>query len=121
GEGRFAWHELRAADAPAVWDFYAGMFGWTKAEAHDMGPMGVYQTFGANGQAIGGMFTKPADEPSPYWMFYIAVGDIDAAAKRIADGGGKVLNGPMQVPGGAWVSNAMDPQGVAFSVLGTRG
>jgi hypothetical protein len=30
--------------------------------------------------------------------------------------GGKILNGPMEVPGGDWVVNCMDPQGAAFSL-----
>jgi hypothetical protein len=30
--------------------------------------------------------------------------------------GGKVLNGPMEVPGGDWITQAMDPQGVVFAV-----
>jgi predicted enzyme related to lactoylglutathione lyase len=28
----------------------------------------------------------------------------------------EILNGPMEVPGGDWIVNAMDPQGAAFSL-----
>jgi hypothetical protein len=31
------------------------MFGWTKADAMDMGPMGTYQLFATGGMAVGGM------------------------------------------------------------------
>jgi predicted enzyme related to lactoylglutathione lyase len=44
------------------------------------------------------------------------VPDINAAAERIKTNGGKILNGPMEVPGGDWVLNAMDPQGAAFGL-----
>ena len=40
-----------------------------------------------------------------------------AAVERIKAGGGQVLNGPMEVPGGGWVLNAVDPQGALFSLL----
>jgi hypothetical protein len=29
---------------------------------------------------------------------------------------GQILNGPMEVPGGDWIVNAMDPQGAAFAL-----
>jgi len=31
-----------------------------------------------------------------------------------------VLNGPMEVPGGDWVINGMDPQGAALALVGAR-
>ena len=36
--------------------------------------------------------------------------------ERITANGGQILNGPMEVPGGDWVLNGMDPQGAAFSL-----
>ena len=42
--GHGGWHELMTADAQAAFTFYSTLFGWTKAEAIDMGPMGTYQT-----------------------------------------------------------------------------
>ena len=44
-------------------------------------------------------------------------GDIDAAAKRVNDNGGKIYyQGPQQVPGrGQWIVQAADPQGAAFA------
>jgi predicted enzyme related to lactoylglutathione lyase len=44
------------------------------------------------------------------------VPDVHAAAERITEHGGKILNGPMEVPDGDWVVNAMDPQGAAFGL-----
>ena len=42
---------------------------------------------------------------------------VDAAIERIIRGGGKILNGPMQVPGGQWIVQAMDPQGAYFALV----
>ena len=41
---------------------------------------------------------------------------MDAAAERIKQAGGKVINGPMDVPDGDRVLNALDPQGAAFGL-----
>ena len=47
--GHVGWHELHAGDLDSAFAFYSGLFGWTKAEAMDMGPMGVYQIFAIDG------------------------------------------------------------------------
>jgi hypothetical protein len=47
---------------------------------------------------------------------YFRVPDVDASAARIVANGGKVLNGPMEVPGGDRVLTAADPQGAAFGL-----
>ena len=36
----------------------------------------------------------------PIWQIYFRVPDINEAVERINANGGKVLNGPMEVPGG---------------------
>jgi predicted enzyme related to lactoylglutathione lyase len=52
----------------------------------------------------------------PNWGFYFLVPDVNAGAERVKAGGGQILNGPMEVPGGGWIVNCMDPQGAAFSL-----
>jgi predicted enzyme related to lactoylglutathione lyase len=63
------------------------------------------------------MMTKAAGSPGPMWNFYFLVQGAEAAAGRIRAAGGQVLNGPMEVPGGGWVLNAVDPQGALFSLM----
>ena len=119
--GSIGWHELMADDLDSAWSFYAKTFGWTKDMAVDMseGGMGVYQTFGVRGgNAIGGMMTNPPGSPAPpFWGYYFVVEGLDAAAGRVTGGGGKVVMGPMEVPGGAWIINCTDPQGAFFSLV----
>lgn len=50
------------------------------------------------------------------WQIYFLVPDIGAAVDRIKANRGTILNGPMEVPGGDWVANAMDPQGAPFGL-----
>ena len=115
--GHVGWHELYASDWPAAFDFYAGRFGWTKADALDMGPMGTYQLFAAGGEPIGGMMNKPDGMRAPVWTFYFVVPAADAAVGRITEHGGQVLMGPHQVPGGSWIVHGMDPQGAMFALV----
>lgn len=118
--GTIGWHELMATDWQPAFDFYAAQFGWTKAEAHDMGPMGLYQLFAKDGETVGGMMTKPAEVPVAYWGYYFNTEAIDAAAARVTAAGGKILFGPMEVPGGSWVVQGLDPQGAVFALVAPK-
>jgi predicted enzyme related to lactoylglutathione lyase len=116
--GTVGWHELYAADGEAAFAFYAGRFGWSEVSTTDMGPMGTYRLWSDGGEeAIGGMMTAPPHAPEPGWRYYFVVEGIDAAAARIADHGGAVTHGPMEVPDGSWVVQGSDPQGAAFSLV----
>ena len=118
--GTIGWHELYTTDIDGAFDFYNKLFGWTKLNDMDMGPMGVYRIFdeGDHKQmGDGGMMTKGPHVPVSCWNFYFQVDSIKAAVKRVEAGGGKVLNGPMQVPGGGWIINGQDPFGAMFSLV----
>jgi predicted enzyme related to lactoylglutathione lyase len=117
--GRVGWHELLAAGWEKAFAFYSELFGWQKADSHT-GMMGTYQAFSAGGKTIGGMLTKPATLPVPYWLYYFNTDDVQAAAKRVEAGGGKILYGPTAVPGGAWILHCTDPQGAIFALLDRR-
>ena len=118
--GHGGWHELYAGNVDEDIPFYRALFGWTETGRHEMGPMGTYHLFGnADGQ-VGGMMTKPAQVPVPCWSYYFEVADINAAAERVKGGGGTVLMGPMEVPDGSHIVQAMDPQGAAFALVKTK-
>jgi len=117
--GRVGWHELLAADWEQAFAFYRELFGWQKAQT-DTGAVGTYQLFSAAGETIGGMYTKPAMEPVPFWLYYFNVGDIDVAMKRVKAGGGTILTGPIEVPGRRWIARCTDPQAAIFALMGKR-
>jgi len=116
--GEASWLELMTTDAPAAMTFYQDLFGWQPTEAMDMGPQGKYQMFNRGSRMIGGMMNRPPElaKIPPYWGIYFRVADIDEAVGRIKANGGTIMNGPMEVPGGDKILNAMDPQGAAFSL-----
>lgn len=118
--GTIGWHELYTTDLEKGFEFYNKLFGWTKVTDMDMGPMGAYRIFdeGDHKQmGDGGMMTKPAQVPVSCWGFYFNVDSINAAMERVKTGGGKILNGPNEVPGGAWIVQAQDPQGAMFALV----
>ncbi len=119
--GTIGWHELDADNWESAFAFYSALFGWTKDQAMDMGPMGTYQLFKAGGdEAIGGMMNRTDPSNPPKWNFYICVDNIDAAEQRVKSNGGKILFGPQEVPGGAWILQCLDPQGAMFCLVGMR-
>lgn len=117
--GFVGWHELYAADGAAALDFYGKVFGWTRHDVMDMGAMGKYYLFAVNGQLTGGMMDKPTEMPMPAWGYYFIVDDIDAACRRVKDGGGTIVEEPMEVPDG-FAAQARDPQGAWFGLAGPR-
>jgi predicted enzyme related to lactoylglutathione lyase len=119
--GHVSWNELYAGELESAFAFYETMFGWRKDGGVDMGPMGTYQLYANQDGQIGGMMTKPPQAPRAGWLYYVQVGDIDAAVGRVTQAGGQVVHGPLEVPGGAWVLQGIDPQGARFALVGGKG
>jgi uncharacterized protein len=117
--GHGAWHELHAADGQKATDFYTAQFGWRKSRGMDMGPMGTYQLIAIGGRDLGGIMTD-SRFPRPAWLVYFRVDGIERAARRIVEAGGQVIHGPMEVPGGGWIVNGLDPEGAMFALTGTQ-
>lgn len=116
GPGDFSWHELATSDHEGAWAFYHDLFGWERTHGFDMGDGWMYEMFSAGGTQ-GGMFTKGDDMPGPPgWLYYVTVADMEEAVRAVEEAGGKVLHGPMEVPGGDRVAQCLDPQGAAFAL-----
>jgi predicted enzyme related to lactoylglutathione lyase len=120
--GLVGWRELHAGDGAAAFAFYSGLFGWAKRKAMDMGAMGAYQLFGFAGgdRDYGGVMTRAPQTPGPFWLYYFNVPAIDAAAERVKAKGGKIANGPTEVPGGQWIIQATDPEGALFALVAPK-
>lgn len=115
-QGGFSWHELATTDVAAAVRFYGTLFGWSKGRGHDMGALGVYQIFEHGGQQVGGMCNVQGPSTAPSWLSYVHVADSAKAVAAAKGAGGRLLHGPMEVPGGSWIALMMDPQGGAFAV-----
>ena len=116
--GNFAWHELGTTDPDAALAFYSDIFGWEILIEHHMGGGTLYKIFGKGGSPpLGGMYAKPPERPGPpAWLYYVLVDDVATLVPRVTALGGRVLNGPMEVPDGGVVAQCLDPQGAAFAL-----
>lgn len=115
--GEFCWNELATSDAAAAFRFYSELFGWKVLEDMDMGPMGTYRVFGLGDRRLGGMMTIPKGNPMPtMWMYYAETSDLDGALERARRKDAKVMNGPMDVPGGGRIAQLTDPHGAVFAL-----
>ncbi|WP_370177832.1 VOC family protein [Alteriqipengyuania sp.] len=120
-EGHCAWNELVTTDPAAAKQFYTSLFGWEKSDEMDMGPMGLYEMYSVNGYTLGAMMAKPEMMPASAWIYYLRVPDIEAAAAFVRENGGQVMTDPMEIPGGDYILNGLDPQGAFFALIGTKG
>jgi uncharacterized protein len=121
--GQASWNELMTDDRQAAASWYGSLFGWTERERMDMGEMGIYSMYGFDHApyAFGGMMNKPPMMPKSAWLHYFKVADLEAALEVVKANGGKIMNGPMDVPGGDRVAQCIDPQGAAFALHCTTG
>jgi uncharacterized protein len=116
GPGEVGWHELFAADGKSAFDFYGELFGWQAAQP-EKDLLDTYQLISSGGRTFGGVFTKLPRAPV-FWMYYFEVDDMAVAVARVREGGGRVVQGPMELLGGSWIARCMDPQGTMFSLEG---
>ena len=114
------WNELWSSDPPGSIAFYARHFGWVQDGDMDMGEMGKYQFLSHAGVMIGAVMPRMPDVPSDKWNFYIGVDDIDRAAEAVRSGGGQVFQEPIEIPGGEFALNGVDPGGAMFGLVGPR-
>jgi hypothetical protein len=114
--GEFAWHEMMCADPVAALDFYAGLFGWEKRHAMDMGKDGIYQMYGLGEHTYGGFYHHSATSTAA-WNCYIRVRDLDAACAALLRSGGTITVGPHEVPDDDRIVTAVDDQGTLFSLV----
>jgi len=112
----FSWHELGTSDQQGAVAFYSELFGWSAGPAHDMGPAGTYQLIEHGGAQVGGVYKLMDASKAPHWLTYIQVASVDRAAAAAKAAGGRVTQGPMEVPGGSRIAQVVDPQGGAFAV-----
>jgi uncharacterized protein len=117
--GHLSWAELNTTDWKSAWTFYRDLFGWQPTRSMDMGPdFGEYFMFGTDSEVSMGGMSNAANmmHAPPHWLHYINVKSVDETAARITKLGGKVLNGPMDIPGNDRIAQCRDPQGAVFAI-----
>ncbi len=115
--GRFGWHELFATDLQKQSRFYRELFAWQQNDTEDRFA-DAYLTFSAGGQVVASALKST--DPTPFWLFYINVEDIDAAVERVIAAGGRAGYNDSEMPSGMRIAYCSDPQGAPFALQGLR-
>lgn len=122
--GTFCWAELLTNDPAKAETFYSQLLGWTTTVMPM--PTGDYTLFWLPGAdkakkqgGVGGMMKiLPEMGPMPSnWLTYIMVDDVDAAAARATQHGGKVCCPPTDIPNVGRFAVATDPTGATFALF----
>jgi predicted enzyme related to lactoylglutathione lyase len=121
---------LNTRDPEAANEFYGAVFGWSTSSL-DLG--GSEATMWHVPGYVGGEPQQPVprdvvatmtpigdqlpDDVAPHWSVDFWVGDVDGAAEKAADLGGRVVAPPYDIPGTPLRQAVLaDPKGAAFSV-----
>jgi predicted enzyme related to lactoylglutathione lyase len=117
--------EMPYDDKARMAKFYEGVFDWkmqmlgedmghyvlaTTTETDEKGPM-------RPGAINGGLYPRKADGPPQSPSFVIAVEDIGKSARKVTEGGGRLLGEPMEIPGVGQYVSFTDTEGNRASML----
>jgi uncharacterized protein len=117
--------EMPYEDRERMARFYRTAFGWhTQMLGEEMGNYVLATTTETDesgpkkpGAINGGFFPKRPDWPAQHPSVVIAVDDVHAAMKKVAEAGGRVLGDPMEIPGVGQYVAFFDSEGNRVSML----
>jgi uncharacterized protein len=119
--GTNVWNELLVQDASWVANFYEAVFGFDTEKAAD--PVsGDGVTLLADGQrvaAIRGVGDALPHGHGPHWVAYFEAEDVDAAARRVVELGGRLVGEPQDGPWGR-AAEVADPEGATFRLVRSK-
>ncbi len=115
--GTFVWNELITPNMEKATEFYSALFGW-EPESFAIGEVD-YTMFSANGRRVGGIMRTPkeVEGKAPAWGSYILVDDVDAAAKKVEELGGKITFPPSDIPEIGRFCALSDPDGAEICII----
>jgi predicted enzyme related to lactoylglutathione lyase len=117
--------EMPYANRERMAKFYQSTFDWrTQMLGEEMGSYVLATTTESDqngpkapGAINGGFFPTRTDWPGQHPSIVIAVGDIDASARKVKAAGGQVLGEPMEIPGVGRYVSFTDTEGNRVSML----
>jgi uncharacterized protein len=119
--------EMPAEDKKRMIEFYAKVFGWqSEISGPEMGGYVVVKTTESDeksgrpkmpGAINGGFYQKDKSMPDPHPSIVISVNNIQEHIKKITEAGGKIVNGPDDIPGVGIYASFIDTEGNRVSIL----
>jgi predicted enzyme related to lactoylglutathione lyase len=118
GPGAIVWHDLTVPDAEKLRSFYAEVAGWTP-QPQDMGGYSDYCMNTPGGETVAGVCHAhgPNAKIPPQWLIYIAVANVEEAARACIRLGGEIIDGPRTMSGQK-VCVIRDPAGAVAALAG---
>jgi hypothetical protein len=109
-----SWVDMGSPDLARAKEFYGGLFGWNCPE----GPpeAGGYSVCDLNGKTVAGLGPHMNPDAPPNWMTYVNVDSADDTVAKVAENGGTVFAGPMDVMEAGRLAIFADPVGAAIGV-----
>lgn len=116
--GKFIWIDLITADIVGAEKFYASMFGWTFSRlGTESQPYTLaYQA----GSPVAGIAARPpvsGQARKSWWIAFMSVADVDAAAAEVIAKGGKALIPARTLEGRGRMAVLADPDGAPFGLM----
>lgn len=102
--------EIPADDTSRAREFWSGLLG-LEFQTYE-GPR-EYHTFGGEGETGGGLMPRVPGQSG--LVVYFGTDDVDAAARKVEELGGKVHMPKQPVPGMGWHLQVQDPEGNDFA------
>ena len=125
--GAVWWSELVTADPERASQFYSGVIGWTpkivslaEPTRSPMPGEKEYIVFTATEhEAAGAVRIQDTEAPPdrPMWITYVQVANVDAAAAKAVELGGKLLQGPFAVPNVGRLAVVEDLEGLRIGLV----
>jgi predicted enzyme related to lactoylglutathione lyase len=114
--GTPSWVDLSSPDVGSSARFYRGLFGWEAVETGPVEQTGGYRMLTLGGRNVAGLGPAQAEGQPALWTTYVSVADAGETAKRVADGGGRVMMDPLDVMGAGRMAVFSDAGGAVFAV-----
>lgn len=109
--------ELATTNAEQAKAFYGALFGWSY-EDMPIGEGRYYTMFKLRGRHVAACFPQSEQQraEAPRWASYVAVDDVDSAAKAATAAGASILAPPFDVMGEGRMATLKDPTGAVLSL-----
>jgi hypothetical protein len=101
--------ELMSTDVAKAKAFFGKLFDWQLDDmaVHDM----TYTMIRVGDGTGGGIMKNPIPNAPSMWVPYVLVDDLQAASDKASKLGGKIMKGPVEVPGRGSFVIITDPTG----------
>lgn len=125
--GRPIWLDLMTHDVAGATAFYGELFGWQFTDQGE--DFGHYHLISTPAGLVGGLMSSfmspegPTTGPSgpTVWTVYLHTDDMDAALAKVPAAGGRVVFGPMDIPGQGRQAMIIDAAGAHVGLWQPQG